>query len=172
MEIVIAQRALPTSADASSLQALAATMRDCCEQNRVKPVRSHLSLDGYRTICVFESPDAEAVRRVSRQAQMPGDVWTADLHVPQGAPAADGDLIVVERSFDAPGELDELQAREDRGAWCLEQYRVRFVRTYFARDRRRMICLYAAPDAESVRAAQRTIGMPVDLVWASRLVGY
>jgi hypothetical protein len=29
-----------------------------------------------------------------------------------------------------------------------------------------MLCLYQSPDAESVRAAQREAGLPVDRVWA------
>jgi hypothetical protein len=46
---------------------------------------------------------------------------------------------------------------------------VRFVRTYFATDRRRMICLYVAPDAESVRLAQVQAGLPHAGVWAAAL---
>jgi hypothetical protein len=76
-------------------------------------------------------------------------------------------LVVVERSFEQPCKFEELQAQEDEGAWCLEQHSVRFIRTYFSRDKLRMICLYEAPDAESVRTAQRTIDMPVDRVWAA-----
>lgn len=78
------------------------------------------------------------------------------------------DLIVVERSFSAPTAFEEIQAREDRGAWCLELHNVRFERTYFSSDRRRMVCLYSAPDAESVRLAQQKAGMPMERVWSSR----
>lgn len=39
---------------------------------------------------------------------------------------------------------------------------MKFLRSYFAKDRRRMLCLYAAPDAESVRTANRTAGLPFD----------
>lgn len=30
-----------------------------------------------------------------------------------------------------------------------------------------MVCIYAAPDAESVRSAQRQAGMPFETVWAA-----
>jgi len=33
-----------------------------------------------------------------------------------------------------------------------------------------MICLYHAPDAESVRLAQRQAGMPLERVWAFHAV--
>jgi hypothetical protein len=77
--------------------------------------------------------------------------------------------VVVERSFDSPVTLEEVQAIEDAGAACLAARNVEFVRTIFSRDRKRMICLYRAPDAEAVREAQRKAGMPVDAVWSFRL---
>ena len=78
--------------------------------------------------------------------------------------------MLVERSWDQPVTLEEIQAVEDAGAWCLETHNVKFVRTFFALDRKRMLCLYQAPDAESVRLAQRQAEMPVDSVWACQPV--
>jgi hypothetical protein len=34
----------------------------------------------------------------------------------------------------------------------------------------RMLCLYEAPDAESVRLANREASLPFDRVWASQIV--
>ena len=78
-------------------------------------------------------------------------------------------LVMVERSFAEPAVLDDVQAIEDAAAWCLETNRVTFLHTYFSLDRRRMLCLYAGPDAEAVRRAQATAKMPFDRVWAARL---
>ena len=50
----------------------------------------------------------------------------------------------------------------------MELHRVTFLRTFFSLDCRRMLCLYQAPDAESVRLAQRQAGMPLERVWACR----
>jgi hypothetical protein len=77
--------------------------------------------------------------------------------------------IIVERKFDEPEAFDELQAQEDRFAWCLEQRRVKFIRSYFSKDRRRMICEYEAPDAEAVRDVQRTASMPFERIWAAEV---
>jgi hypothetical protein len=79
-------------------------------------------------------------------------------------------VVVVERSFADPVEFEEIQRLEHRGTACLEAHRVRFLRTYFSRDRRRMICLYEAPDAESVRLAQQGAGVPFEAAWTSRVV--
>ena len=148
----------------------------CMEHHRVRHSTSLLSTDGRRLICAFAAPDAEAVRNVLRQFEIvPARLWTATEHGPPDHPvtapiARNGDeLVVVARAFDEPVELQAIQDIEDRGAWCLEQHRVRFVRTWFARDRRAMLCLYAAPDAESVRTAQRRVGMPLTDVWSARL---
>ena len=76
-------------------------------------------------------------------------------------------LVIVESSFGEPVRLGEIQAIDDRGAWCLEMYGVRFVRSYISTDRRRMICLYEAQDADSVREAQQKAGVPFERVWAA-----
>lgn len=39
--------------------------RWCLKTHNVHHVRSYLSLDGRRMICIFEAPDAEAVRQMS-----------------------------------------------------------------------------------------------------------
>jgi hypothetical protein len=76
--------------------------------------------------------------------------------------------VVVERRFDQPVTVESVQAIEDAGAWCMELHQVTFLRTFFSTDCKRMICLYRAPDAESVRLAQRQAKMPVERVWSCR----
>ena len=75
--------------------------------------------------------------------------------------------VMVERKFEDPASFDELQSQEDAFAWCAEQHAVTFIRSYFSRDRRRMICEYEAPDAEAVRRLQRTASMPFERIWTA-----
>ncbi len=171
MEHVIVERALDDTLTAAAVHALAAQLATCMAEHRVRPVETLLAYDGRRMVCDFAAPDAEAVRRVNRQSGIPAvAIWTSTVHQPPSAsePSRDA-LVVVERRFDAAIDFDTIQALEDRGAWCLDLHRVRFARTYFARDRRRMLCLYRAPDAEAVRRTQRQIGMPFDAVWPAHL---
>jgi hypothetical protein len=79
--------------------------------------------------------------------------------------------VIVERTFDQPFNFEDLQAAEHRASWCLDQYRVRFLRSYFSGDRKRMICVYEAPDAESVRHANRQAGLPFDSIWTASVYG-
>lgn len=78
--------------------------------------------------------------------------------------------VIVERTFDPPLTPPELRATEERMAPCLDLYGVRWVRSYWSADRRRMVCEYDASDAESVRAVQREARASFDRVWTADLL--
>lgn len=75
--------------------------------------------------------------------------------------------IIVERSFDPPLTQAELSAVETRMAPCLDLYNVRWIRSYWSADRRRMICEYDAADVASVRNVQREAEARFDQAWAA-----
>jgi hypothetical protein len=75
------------------------------------------------------------------------------------------ELVLVERSFETPADGATVLELGQRSAWCLEEHSVRYLRSYVSSDGLRMICLYEAPDAEAVRAANRKAGVPFDRVW-------
>jgi hypothetical protein len=79
--------------------------------------------------------------------------------------------IIVERSFDKPFTDEELKAVEGRMAQCLDIYRVRWVRSFWSADRRRMICEYDAPDAASVKSVQREAEARFDRIWPADVLG-
>jgi len=131
---------------------------------------SLLTDNGARLVCHFEAADTESVRQALRETS--DTAWVmhpVTVHVsPDHADLEPN--VAVERSWDEPVKMADIQAIEDAGAWCLDTYNVRFVRTCFTTDRKRMVCLYNAPDAESVRQAQHQINMPMDKVWAFELI--
>ena len=154
---------------AADLYAAGRRGQGCFELYRIEWLGSLLATDGHRMVCRFRAADAESVRIALRTVG--ADVsclWPGTLHDRPDLTEAEGASanVLVRRRFTAAVTLAEIQAREDAGAWCLEAHRVSFVRTIFSNDRRRMICLYRAPDAESVRQAQRQAAMPVEDVWA------
>jgi hypothetical protein len=61
--------------------------------------------------------------------------------------------------------FDEFFTLGQQNIACFETHDVRFARSYFSTDRRRMICLFHAPDAEAVRHANRIAGAPFERVW-------
>jgi hypothetical protein len=107
-------------------------------------------------------------------------VWSATLHgqgpdpvtawaLPQGTDDTPSETVLVSRAFEAPVVLEDLQAQEDAQAWCLQSHRVRFLQSLVSLDRQRMLCLYAAPDAEAVRHAQRGAGLPFEQIWTAMI---
>jgi len=128
---------------------------------------SMLSKDGSSLFCHFQAPDTEAVRNMARFTNSDYHAaWAGDIHE-----GDEGEFnVLVERSWDEPVDFEVIAAREEEGAWCLEAHNVSFIRSYFSKDKRRMICLYRAPDAESVRQAQSKAELPYDNVWAFQKV--
>ena len=157
--------------------------RFCFDLYGSHPVTYYLALDGGHICCGFRAPDAESVRRaLARIGVLPPErVWTASLEGAAGdvadlaraasSAAGRGALVLVERDFALPVDFAAVQALEDAGSWCLDQHHVRFLGTFFAKDRRRMICLYAAPDAETVRLTNRRLQLPFERAWSARVFG-
>lgn len=143
----------------------------CFGLYRVEWQESLLSADGKKLLCHFSGPDAESVRVALRQGDADiTNLWPGTVHDAPGLQDEElrGANVVVLRNFDESVAIEDIQAIEDANIGCLETHRVKFVRTFFSSDRLRMACLYRAPDAESVRIAQRQAKMPVESVWAAR----
>jgi hypothetical protein len=77
------------------------------------------------------------------------------------------ELVLVERTFPEPIDPKQLLEAASRGHWCLELHNVTPVHSYMSADRLRMICVFMAPDAESVRKANTTAGLPFERVWTA-----
>lgn len=77
--------------------------------------------------------------------------------------------VIVERSFAEPLDMAELEALEAAASWCLEAWGITPLESYVSPDGRRAICTYDAPDAEAVRRANQTAGIPFDSVWSARV---
>ncbi|MBA2777750.1 DUF4242 domain-containing protein [Billgrantia kenyensis] len=128
-----------------------------------------MARDGQRLICHFQAPDVESARVGLRQAGADvSTLWGGTVHVAPDLAASDlaQGNVLVERHFAVPVSFEAIQTLEQAGGDCLSHHRVRFLRTHFSLDQRRMHCLYQAPDAESVRLAQHQAGMPVSRIWA------
>ena len=78
--------------------------------------------------------------------------------------------VVVERTVAAPQTDADMASVADRERACLGIYRVTWKRSLLSDDRRRMICEYEAPDAESVRRVQRQAEADVDRIWTAEVI--
>lgn len=78
--------------------------------------------------------------------------------------------VILERSFDPP-LTDELFAElTGRLSPCLDRNGVRWIRSHLSRDRRRLICLFQAPDAGAVRGALRQARIEHERVWSGEIL--
>lgn len=158
----------------ADVQRVFASAGDCLGIHRVDWHGSRLSADGRELFCHFSARDAESVRIALQQSgSQRGQVWAGTVHDEPGI--TDDELtranVLASRRFEEPVVLEEVQSAEHAGASCLAAHRVQRVRTYLSADRRRMISLYRAPDAESVRLALQAASIPVERVWAYRQFG-
>lgn len=83
MEYVVLEREFPEPLKPEDVPAMAEATQ-CLELYRVKPLCSYLMPDGMRMVCVFQAPDAEALRSLSRANGFPpgSTVWSSTLHTP------------------------------------------------------------------------------------------
>jgi hypothetical protein len=79
--------------------------------------------------------------------------------------------VIMEQTFESPLSDEESARYAARLDPCLEVRNGAWVRSYYAKDRRRCICEFEAPDAESVRTALRLADVPFDRVWSADAFG-
>jgi len=73
--------------------------------------------------------------------------------------------VIGELSFDAPIAPVALAKLQCSDGWCFGSRRVRLAGLFLARDRKRAVLLFQAPDAESVRQAFRHTQIHFDDIW-------
>jgi hypothetical protein len=77
--------------------------------------------------------------------------------------------IIVEYTFARPISDEELGKSAKKLDSCLEIRNGAWVRSSLSEDRKRMICEFDAPDAESVREALRVSGQDFERVWPAQV---
>jgi hypothetical protein len=73
--------------------------------------------------------------------------------------------MIVEYEFDPPATEEQFDAAAAKLDPCLEGRDVVWLRSFVALDRKRRLCIFDAPDAESVREAYRSAGVRFARVW-------
>jgi len=143
---------------------------DCRAIHRLTWHRSLLAADGWQMICHVSSPDLESVRIALKSGPKPArtEVWSCTVRdTSELTPADLAQANVLARwKFDEPVTAEELESIEGYGGACLRDHRVRTLRTFISSDRRRVLCLCQAADAESVRIALRELKPSAERVCA------
>lgn len=77
--------------------------------------------------------------------------------------------VIVERTGTEPVTIEQLRASSCSAESCFRLHRVRHLRSAISADGLRVICEYEAPDAESVRRANREAKLPFESVWTAQV---
>jgi hypothetical protein len=141
----------------------------CRDLYKVRLQGSLLDEQGRRLICHFRAPDAESVRMALRCVGAHIDLlWTGTIH--DKSKRATGN-VVVEYTLSRSVLADTDKAIDATATEWRETYGFQLARAIISRDRKRMICLYEAPDAASIRLAQFLNDSPTTTVWPYRRLG-
>jgi hypothetical protein len=173
MGLVVVERSFETPRAYEELDAAEAAVSWCLEQHRVRALRSFLSRDRRRMVCIYDAPDAEAVRRTQDEGGLPYErIWAAQALEPDDRERAEGhSTVVVQRALpervDVAGAWDLFALAEG----CLGRNRAKLWNSYLSRDGLRMVCHFYAPDAEGVRRANEESGLPFTHVWPATAYG-
>jgi hypothetical protein len=171
VSVVVVERSFAQPVDFGDIQAIEDRGAWCLEAHGVRFLRSYLSRDRRRMVCLYEAPDAESVRLAQEKAGVPFEKAWASRVVRHPADEGVGDAVLVERTLPQPMDEPAIRDAATRGAWCLEQHGSRVVWSHLSADGRRCLCVFVAPDAESVREAQKQTGMPFDRAWPATVHG-
>jgi hypothetical protein len=135
-----------------------------------------LDRSGRRMLCRFNALDEAAVRHALRLVHVEvSALWAGRAYTPGLLPVPDStavssSLVLAQHQIEHPVTLADLRTVESLCEWCFETHRIRLIRILVSMDFRRIVYLYCAPDAESVRLAHRQAGLGLDHVWPYREV--
>ncbi len=79
-------------------------------------------------------------------------------------------LVLLERSFDKPLTEERLQTLDERALPCLQERGIEWLYSFWSSDRCRLICVFEAPDAESVRESFRKAGNTFERIWSADML--
>jgi len=77
--------------------------------------------------------------------------------------------VMVEQVFTEPLSDERYAAFAKKLDPCVEVRDIAWRRSSLSTDRQRMVCEFEAPDAESVREAFRTSGVPFERAWTAQV---
>lgn len=127
-----------------------------------------LAIDRRRALLWFGPGDADRVRAALGPWAARADVWAGTL---EGAPSIRANVLVERGPAGREPAEPKLPPALASGDWCLRTHRVRPVCRLVSRDGGRVVLLYGAPDAESVRLAERHTRGLADATWAFEWLG-
>ena len=171
MSIVVVERSFAEPLDFARIRAI--DRGDCLRRHGARSLYNLFARDGRHLVCVYEAPDAEAVRAAQDPSLLPYDrVWSAQkIAIAPAQTDPRYESVVVQRELPTPVTREVAEAFASDPTGCMSRNRCSVVQSLLSLDGLRMICVYRAPDAESVRNANVQIAAPFIRAWAATVYG-
>lgn len=149
------------------------TLDGCLEARQVHWLHSLVSVNGDRSVCLFQVPYSDTVREACREARVPFQrVWQADLWVdlePTSFPQ-NCSLVIAEVNYDSPMTKTIYESSKQRVEGCFRELQIQHAFSAMSPDGTHSICAFSAATAEDVRSLYRKIGQPFKQVWKATLI--
>jgi hypothetical protein len=167
MSLVLVEREFGEPQIIPDLQARQARVAWCFEAQRVRYARSYVAQDARYGICMYDAPDAEAVRVTQRTADvLVTRAWTAHVLLDEQVDAPAGySRVVAQRAMPETTTLEYVKDLISDRKGCHSRLRIQLFGAYLSLDHRRMVCCYYSPDVESVRMSSRESAIPLERAW-------
>ena len=172
MELVLVERRFEQPVDFKDIEGQESAASWCLDTYHVRHMKSFFSKDQRRMLCLYEAPDAEAVRSAEEQAKMPFELaWTCQILQGENRQihAAAKEYVIVERSFPSPISEEYISNAFSSARSCFDIHRTSYLESFLSKDGLAMVCVFRAPDAEAVRTANDQIRAAYTAVWTASL---
>ena len=147
---------------------------DCCLETRgARWIRSLISQDGQRSLCLFEVDYAEVVRESCREARLSFErVWRVEACGPENLEmsVSGQPLVIVERACTSPSTPAELACFQVDDVPCLREHNVQWIHSLVSPDRGWAIGLFRATNTDTVRSLFRKLDQSFERVWSATVL--
>jgi hypothetical protein len=172
MTLVVVERNAQSAAHSECVAREQAASAYLTERS-VRALAGYVSRDQRASVCLYEAPSAEAVQLAHSALELPFErVWAA-----QAVRFADRDTagpnlhtVVTTRTPPIPPTAGLMRTVTLLGRGCLRTHRTTPLISYLALKGSRTVCIFEAPDTESVRVANRRMWLPIEDAWRATYV--
>lgn len=145
----------------------------CMEARSIQWLYSLVSVQGDRSLCVYQVPYVEALREAYREGRMPvQQMWAAEMWGEKNPQSftQDASVIIVESNYDPPINKTMIEAIKYQNRSCMHELNVQSAFSVLSLDGTHSACAFSASSAEQVRSLSRKLGIPFERVWKATLI--
>jgi hypothetical protein len=145
----------------------------CIEARNIQWQYSLVSMQGDRSICVYQVLYTDAVREAYWEAGIPFQrIWQADIWLEQNPTnfPQSCSLAIAEVNYNPPMTKAIYESSKHQAEGCFQELNIQHIFSAVSMDGTHSICVFLAATAEDVRSLYRKIGQPFERVWKATFI--